>query len=254
MTPQTQGNQKRQQKQHEQQEKQHTTRETNTKPQRKFAEKNTTKRNKNNTNILENQSKAARVCFLHNKQQEQRGLNRQILSQLVVKKLLLSFGKVNHCENEKGGGLTVGGPKAATNTNCNNRNTSNKKSSNKEQHQSRTTQTTQKLSGGRKSCGRSPNAGVPKGRAPKGGPKPRKSGSPKGGWPKISRFFSLARHYIHSYFLSWVSFSGILVVWLAGTLKCARLEFSGCGPKNKTWTTNCPEEQSHWPIYQGWFA
>ena len=51
------------------------------------------------------------------------------------------------------------------------------------------------------SSGGSPKAGAPQG------------GAPKGGRPKISRFFSLTRHYFHSFFLSWGSSGGILVVF-----------------------------------------
>ena len=73
------------------------------------------------------------------------------------------------------------------------------------------------------------------------------------GGPKFRAFFFPFRHMFHSFFLSWVSFRGILVFSKAGTLKCAHLEFSGCrvkprrrglhGPKNKTGATKCPEEQ-----------
>ena len=48
------------------------------------------------------------------------------------------------------------------------------------------------------------------------------------GEPKISRF-SLSRHHFVLSVSLWVSYRGILVVFLKlGTLKCARLEFSGC--------------------------
>ena len=50
--------------------------------------------------------------------------------------------------------------------------------------------------------------------------------------PKNSRFLSLSRHMFLSFFLSWGSFRGILVVFQsAGALKCAREEFSGCRVK-----------------------
>ena len=76
-----------------------------------------------------------------------------------------------------------------------------------------------------------PKGGGPKGGGPKGGGP--KGGGPKGGGPEISRFFSFSRPHVRSFCLSlWVSSRGFLVVFLkARTLKCARLEFSGCRVK-----------------------
>ena len=50
------------------------------------------------------------------------------------------------------------------------------------------------------------------------GPEPGKSGAPKGGGPKISRFFILSCHYFHSFFLFRGSFRGI------GGLKAGRVK------------------------------
>ena len=70
---------------------------------------------------------------------------------------------------------------------------------------------------------------------PEGGPEPRKSGGPKGGGPEGwgARNFAL---FFPSPATKFVLFFPLLVVlsWnfggvqSAGTLKCARLEFSGC--------------------------
>ena len=83
--------------------------------------------------------------------------------------------------------------------------------------------------------------GAPKGGGSKGGVRkgaePRKNGAPKGGGPKgggpkISRFFCSLPPEISFFLLSlgvfsW-NFGGVLKT---GTLKCARLEFSGCRVK-----------------------
>ena len=62
---------------------------------------------------------------------------------------------------------------------------------------------------------------------------PRKGGAPKGGRPKISRFFFPFPATVFALFVSlWGSSRGILVVFgSAGAVKCARLEFSGCRVK-----------------------
>ena len=102
---------------------------------------------------------------------------------------------------------------------------------------------------------------APKGGAPKLWPEgvgprrvwgPPRVGSPNGGGPKISRFFSLSRHSL-LFFPSLVSlFRGIFGgVWSAGALKCARLEFSGCRvkprrpPKPETTTTTQHPNNTH---------
>ena len=65
--------------------------------------------------------------------------------------------------------------------------------------------------------------GAPKGGAAKGGAP--KGGGLKGGGPKFRAFSSLSRHSFFYYFsLSFGLFRGILVVfWKTGALKCARL-------------------------------
>ena len=72
--------------------------------------------------------------------------------------------------------------------------------------------------------------GGPKGGGPEGWGA-RRVGGPKGGGPEISVFFPLPPQ--NAFFLlSGGSSRGILVVFVkAGTLKCARLEFSGCRTK-----------------------
>ena len=59
----------------------------------------------------------------------------------------------------------------------------------------------------------------------------RRGGAPKGWGPKISRFFSLSHRKFHTFFSLWGFSRGILVVFEAPGLKCARLEFSGCRAK-----------------------
>ena len=77
-----------------------------------------------------------------------------------------------------------------------------------------------------------PRGGAQKGGGPEGcGPKPRKSLGPKVGAPKFRVLFPLPTPFSLFFSLSGV-FSWTLAVFLkAGTLKFARLEFSGCRVK-----------------------
>ena len=93
-----------------------------------------------------------------------------------------------------------------------------------------------------------PKGGAPKGGAPtpeKWGPEgwgPRRVGGPEGwarrvgpqrvGGPKFRACFFLSHHHFALFVSLWVSSRSILVVFeVPGTLKCARLEFSGCRVK-----------------------
>ena len=79
-----------------------------------------------------------------------------------------------------------------------------------------------------------------------------KHGARRVGGPKFSRFFPSPDAKFVLFFSLWVSSRGILVVLRAGTLKCARLEFSGCRVKprrpqssQETCTFEGPRLQKH---------
>ena len=60
---------------------------------------------------------------------------------------------------------------------------------------------------------------------------PSSTGPPSAGPPKISLFFSLSRHNFHSFFLSWGSFRGILVVVEGRDPQKCMFGLSGCRVK-----------------------
>ena len=69
--------------------------------------------------------------------------------------------------------------------------------------------------------------------------------------PKFRSFFSSPATVFFLSSLSWGSFRGILVVFLkAGTLKCARLEFSGCRVKPRRFK-NTTQKSTRRPLREG---